>query len=553
MKRFVLPLVVFTVALSFMVFMNMRHVKIRFQSDAEVFKSVVEIICNSISASYFQWTVMYEAVLKGEDFEKLISDMNVTFPVIERVWLQKSENETFEIYKIFSESGELFVKFKIYNDDLSASIENKFVLIQIDVYKLLNLLNMEHIVITPHGSPFAFGLRAKVSKPPIDGFSLFVSVLAALTSWMYSNLKEQKYKLLNELAHKEELQRRSFVLEALNDITREMLLGASESAYQLILKKAVECVPHAQAGSLLLRENSKFRFVAAVGFDLPHLTELTVSEEELSEWVHYAEYFVRKNPYELDREMLNHERLQILVEHGALKNIKSTLVVPVRIEGRVEILFNLDNFESEEAFTEEDVQIARLFANHVGILLRRLKLENQLKEQYKLIEHISYHDPLTGLANRRFLEESCEKLLLLAKRENKNVAVLFIDLVNYKDINDTYGHEVGDSALKVIAERLKKVVRSSDFVARFGGDEFILLLYDCNMNGALEMVKRLIETVEKPIVIDSVQLQIGATIGVAEYPKDGETLDKLIRKADAAMYLAKRKGISVATTNELSD
>lgn len=73
------------------------------------------------------------------------------------------------------------------------------------------------------------------------------------------------------------------------------------------------------------------------------------------------------------------------------------------------------------------------------------------------------------------------------------------------------------------------------------------------MNGALEMVKRLIETVEKPIMIDSVQLQIGATIGVAEYPKDGETLDKLIRKADAAMYLAKRKGISVATTNELSD
>lgn len=553
MRRFVLPLVVFIIALSFMVFVNMRHTSIRLRSDAEVFKSVVELISNSISASYFQWSSMYEAVLKGENVEKLASDMADIFPMVKNVRFQKVENEVFEIHKIFSEDGELFVKFKIYNDDLSAFVEDRIAVVQIDVNKLLELLNMDHVVITSRGSPFAFGLRAKVSTLPIDGFSIFVSILAALTSWMYSSLKEQKYKLLRELEHKEELQKRSFVFEALNDITREMLLGASESAYQLILKKAVECVPHAQAGSLLLRENSKFRFVAAVGFDLSRLTELIVSEEELSEWVHRAEYFVRKNPYELDKEMLNHERLQIFVEHGALKKIKSTLVVPVRIEGRLEILFNLDNFESEEAFTEEDVQIARLFANHVGLLLRRLKLENQLKEQYKLIEHISYHDPLTDLPNRRFLEEACERLLLLAKRENKNIVVFFVDLVDFKNVNDSYGHEVGDSALKLIAERLKKVVRSSDFVARFGGDEFILFLYDCNMNGALEMVKRLIEVVEKPMVIDGVHLQIGVTIGVAEYPKDGETLDKLIRKADAAMYLAKRKGISVATTNELSD
>lgn len=552
MRRFIL-LFVFIITLGLMMFINIRHANVQLHTNAQIFESIVKLLADSISVGYFQRTVMYEAVLRGENVEKLLSDINATFPMIKSIWFESVPGVKFDLYKIENLDNKLLLKVRIYNGDLTASIEDKVVILQIDVERLLKMLGMKDVLISSKGLPFAFGLRAKLSRPLIDIFSLLFAGLFTLAGWMYSRLKEHRAKLENELIHKKELQRKSLVLEALNDITHEMLLGASESAYQFILEKAVECVPHAQAGSLLLRKNSKFHFVAAVGFDLLHLTKLVVSEEELSEWVHHAEYFVRKNPYELDKEMLNHERLQILVEHGALKQIKSTLVVPVRIEGRVEILFNLDNFESEEAFTEEDVQIARLFANHVGLLLRRLKLENQLKEQYKLIEYISYHDPLTGLANRRFLEEACEKLLLLAKRENKNIAVFFVDLVDFKNVNDSYGHEVGDSVLKAIAERLKKVVRSSDFVARFGGDEFILLLYDCNMSGALEMVKRLIEAVEKPMVINGVQLQIGTTVGVAEYPKDGETLDTLIRKADAAMYLAKRKVISVATTNELSD
>ncbi|MEN3009123.1 sensor domain-containing diguanylate cyclase [Pseudothermotoga sp.] len=550
-RRLLAFLIIFSAVLSLLILLNLRYARTYLERSSETFKGFVELLANAISARYFHSDTTYKLVsLPGTNAERLFSDIAEEFPVVEKVHLEENEAEKFAPYRIEGGKENLFIKLVIYNNDTTDYVIDKIAVVQLNVQRILQLLNLDHIVITSRGFPFAFGMNAKATIPLIDPLSIVASLSIAAIILMYRRIREYKIKI--ELDHKKKLERKTLILESLNDITREMLMGASESAYQLILKKAVECVPNAQAGSLLVRKDSVFHYIATVGFDLSRLSNVVMLEKEISQWVQQHDYLIRRRPYEIDEKILDQERLKTLVEGGGLKQIKSTLVVPVRIEGQVEILFNLDNFESEDAFNEEDVQVVTLFANHIGLLLKRLKLEEQLEQQYKLIEHISYHDALTRLPNRRFLEEFGEKMLSLARRENKNLVILFIDLVDFKLVNDNYGHETGDEVLKIVAERMSNAVRSSDFIARLGGDEFILILYDCDTKGAMDVVKRLIDVVEKPISIKGSQLRVGATIGVAEYPKDGETLDALIRKADVAMYLAKRKGIDVATTDELS-
>ncbi|WP_461767305.1 sensor domain-containing diguanylate cyclase [Pseudothermotoga sp.] len=550
-KRLLAFLIIFFAVLSLLILLNLRYARTYLERSSETFRGFVELLANAISARHFHSDTTYKLVsLLGTNAESLFSKIVEEFFVVERVYLEENEAAKFVPYRIEGSKENLLIKLVIYNNDTTDYVIDKIAVAQLNVQRILQLLNLDHIVITSRGLPFAFGMNAKATLPLIDPLSIVASLSIAAIILMYRRIREYKIKI--ELDHKKKLERKTLILEALNDITCEMLMGVSESTYQLILKKAVECVPNAQAGSLLVRKNSVFHYIATVGFDLSHLSSVVMSEKEISQWVQRHDYLIRRRPYEMDEKMLDQERLKTLVESGGLKQIKSTLVVPVRIEGQVEILFNLDNFESEDAFNEEDVQVATLFANHVGLLLKRLKLEEQLEQQYKLIEHISYHDALTKLPNRRFLEEFGEKMLSLARRENKNLVILFIDLVDFKLVNDNYGHETGDEVLKIVAERMSNAVRSSDFIARLGGDEFIVILYDCDTKGALDVVKRLIDVVEKPISIDGSQLCVGATVGVAEYPKDGETLDALIRKADVAMYLAKRKGIDVATTDELS-
>jgi diguanylate cyclase (GGDEF)-like protein len=153
--------------------------------------------------------------------------------------------------------------------------------------------------------------------------------------------------------------------------------------------------------------------------------------------------------------------------------------------------------------------------------------------------------------NRRAFEEYGEKLLALAKRERKKVALLFLDLLKYKRINDECGHEMGDLVLKVLGSRLEKVFRESDVVSRFGGDEFVALLYDCDGNNLAQLLNRVFQIVEEPVRLDDKTFQVGVNIGVAIYPDDAQELDQLIRLADMAMYYAKKKGLKYAIASEI--
>ena len=175
------------------------------------------------------------------------------------------------------------------------------------------------------------------------------------------------------------------------------------------------------------------------------------------------------------------------------------------------------------------------------------------KSQAKVEEtrQITLHDTLTGLPNRVLFEQRLEHGLIQAKRHGWELAVLFIDIDNFKSINDSYGHDLGDKVLLMVANRLRSSVREEDTVCRWGGDEFVCLLLDVKQEAyvtrlAEKMVNRIAEACE----FNGTVLYVGPSMGIAIYPADGETADILFKNADTAMYKAKGTGKRVLLFRE---
>jgi len=159
------------------------------------------------------------------------------------------------------------------------------------------------------------------------------------------------------------------------------------------------------------------------------------------------------------------------------------------------------------------------------------------------IRHQAFHDPLTGLANRILFYDRTHMAFNSAKRNGKMVAVIILDLDNFKEINDNKGHRVGDEVLKSISERLSKMVRASDTVARYGGDEFTLIIPSLSSEeNALIVAQKIVKAFNKPFHLDTGDITVTASIGVAIYPLHGRDIDTLMSKADNAMYRAKAMG-----------
>lgn len=164
------------------------------------------------------------------------------------------------------------------------------------------------------------------------------------------------------------------------------------------------------------------------------------------------------------------------------------------------------------------------------------------KAQERELERQAQYDALTGLANRRLLWEKATQALALADRHGREAGVLYLDLTNFKKVNDEHGHMVGDEVLREVAARLQESLRESDVAARIGGDEFAVLLAEVEgTGGALEAARRIQSSLNRPLAVEGATLDVRARAGVAVYPVHGLALEDLLDKADQAMYLAKEK------------
>ncbi|MGZ5492792.1 MAG: diguanylate cyclase domain-containing protein, partial [Thermoanaerobaculia bacterium] len=166
---------------------------------------------------------------------------------------------------------------------------------------------------------------------------------------------------------------------------------------------------------------------------------------------------------------------------------------------------------------------------------------SETKSQVGILRHQAMHDPLTNLPNRLLLLDQLEKAINQARQRNSTVALLLMDLDRFKEVNDTFGHQFGDSLLKQIASRVQNQVRVHDTVARLGGDEFaIVVTSPIDTDYVATTARRILSTLEQPFVIDGQVLEVGASIGIAVYPAHGTDVRTLLRRADVAMYAAKQ-------------
>ncbi|MBD1401830.1 diguanylate cyclase [Pelobacter sp. M08fum] len=167
-----------------------------------------------------------------------------------------------------------------------------------------------------------------------------------------------------------------------------------------------------------------------------------------------------------------------------------------------------------------------------------------LKEHQKQLELLAHYDTLTGLPNRKLFDDRLQQAIVHGKRHEQSLAIAYIDLDGFKSVNDTFGHDAGDQLLKVIAARMQAALRESDTIARFGGDEFVVILEDLGTTHAsTAYIKRLLTAAAQPVDYQGQTLQVSSSIGVAFFaPSDTLAADQLLRQADQAMYQAKLLG-----------
>ncbi len=210
--------------------------------------------------------------------------------------------------------------------------------------------------------------------------------------------------------------------------------------------------------------------------------------------------------------------------------------IPIYVGGKVGIILQLIYNQEEKEEIKKKLPFIECYIREVAPVIESKSFMELLKEQ-------SLKDQLTGLHNRRFLEELIPKLTKQILRRNSNLGILMVDIDFFKQVNDQYGHDVGDSILKKIAEILRTTVRESDFVIRYGGEEFMVLLVDSQIGKAVEVAEKIRKRVENSTIqVGSVILNKTVSIGVSEFPKDTDKFWQAVKFADVALYKAKEDG-----------
>lgn len=328
---------------------------------------------------------------------------------------------------------------------------------------------------------------------------------------------------------KQDLLRISRLRMLMLEITQSVLESEDlEQLFNLILENALKALTNGSLGTILMKERSYFSVASYIGYDADIKNfKLPIEDAFL--------YTVTQG--KMDRIA----RIDLLsVKTHYLKStifgeeiyIKSNIAAPIYIKGSLFGIINIDALETD-AFDEDDEKSMEFIRNTIEIALA-----NHLSYQEKAF--LARFDRLTKLYNRAYFEEQFELVKEHAQRYNDTFNLVMFDMDNLKRINDVHGHLVGDRAIQLVAQELEANVRSSDFLARFGGDEFVGIFYHSDHEKLDEKFRGLLEKLRiDPLMIDGENISCSFSYGIADFPKDGETMNELIKVADDRMYLFK--------------
>lgn len=231
----------------------------------------------------------------------------------------------------------------------------------------------------------------------------------------------------------------------------------------------------------------------------------------------------------------------VAIQHG----YASTLALPLTDGGAVFGVLRIYSSDPD-AFGVDEVEMLQELSHDLafGINAKRSterlhKTEKALRESQEHLRRLAFYDSLTGLPNRALFMDRLQQAVATAGRQGWSVGVLFMDLNHFKEINDTKGHQCGDQVLVAFADRLRSVFRAEDSCARFGGDEFAVLVQETDTEGVKSVLDRLEQALQEPIFVCDNELHVSSSVGISFYPRDSREIDRLMSYADIAMYRAK--------------
>ncbi|HEY8101137.1 MAG TPA: EAL domain-containing protein [Burkholderiaceae bacterium] len=315
-----------------------------------------------------------------------------------------------------------------------------------------------------------------------------------------------------------------------NGTSHVLEMIATDASLQDVLIKLVKVIESHSDGilcAILLLNDGDIRMRLGAGPSIPlecvrAIEETTFPQSEPVSWID-----IRQDVHWTDH-----------LDHAAQYGLYAYCATPIfSSHGNVLGMFNM-YFKQRRTPSEVEKSLALSATRLAAITIERHYANEK-------IGHMAYHDALTGLPNRILLKDRLNQAIIHAQRIKDGVAILFIDLDQFKLINDSLGHHVGDRLLQSVAQRLQCCMRKDDTLARFGGDEFVLVLMaPADGHSAGQVAEKIRDILQLPVLVDGHELHVGCSIGISLYPHDGSDSETLMRNADIAMYHAKERGRS---------
>ncbi len=292
-----------------------------------------------------------------------------------------------------------------------------------------------------------------------------------------------------------------------------------------LVSEAIQLIPNAQDVHIFLYSDGKLSFGAALdaqgskntAWSNPRLNGLTYTVARSGETI-------------IVEDMQNHP----LYENAPANWRGSIIGIPLKVDHTVVGVMNLAR-SNTGGFSASELRLLDLLADQAAIAINNAS-------RHQMISRQAYSDTLTGLPNRRALDERLEEEIQSARRNNYSFAVVMMDLDGFKAVNDTYGHPIGDDVLRIVFSHMARGVRNTDFLARYGGDELTLILSQSDISSARIVTEKIAQGMKriKYILPDKKRLNLSISGGIAIYPVHARTASDLLRAADAALYQAKK-------------
>jgi len=241
--------------------------------------------------------------------------------------------------------------------------------------------------------------------------------------------------------------------------------------------------------------------------------------------------------------LLNYNKYKRMIDRrdfnscDVITNKQVWLGVPLKIESKIIGSMILQSYTDPDLYSKKDIKLMEFVSQQIATAIERKQAEGKLK-------FLSLYDSLTRLPNRVLFYDRMKQEIAYARRERKEFSVMFLGLDNFKEVNDKFGHDIGDQLLQGVAKKFSKLLRKTDTICRLGGDEFIILLPRLAQprENTVDVALKILNSLNEPFSIKDNQIYINTSIGIALYPDDGEKEEDLIKSADKAMYIAKKEG-----------